>query len=160
MKKIPQNKGLALVEIVIASSIMLMVVLATSLAYNAYLQYALLNHKSVQAGYLAEEGVEVVSFFRDQGFTSHIANLSPGTTYYFYFNSSLWLSTTTPQYIDGQFLRSFVVENVARDSSDDIAASGTNDPNTKKVTVSTAYLSGHATTTQTLSTYITNINNN
>ena len=155
-----KNKGMSLVEVVIASSIMLIVVLASSSAYNAYVKYAFANESNVQAGYLLEEGVETIVFLRDRGWTSYIATLTPGTTYYLYFDGTYWTSTTTPQYVDGQFLRSFTLANVNRDSNDDIATSGTNDPNTKLVTITLNYFQGHATSTKTLSTYVANINSN
>jgi hypothetical protein len=155
-----KNSGLALVEVVIASAIMLLVVLETDSAYNTYVQYALTNQSTVQAEYLTEEGLEAVTLLRDSVWTTNIASLTPGTTYYLYFSGTAWSATTTPQYVDGQFLRSFTVANVNRDANFNIAASGTLDPNTKQITATVAYRAGHATTTQSISTYITNLNGN
>jgi type II secretory pathway pseudopilin PulG len=153
------TKAFALVEIIVASAIMLIAIIAASNAYSTYVQYALANERNVQAGYLLEETIEGVTYLRDKGWTTNIASLTAGTTYYLYFNGSLWTATTTPQYVDGQFLRSFTLSNVNRDSGDDIAVSGTLDPKTKQVTANVAFFQGHATTTQSVYTYITNINN-
>src|SRR3989344_2236130 len=142
MKKI---RGMALIEILIGAAIISMGVLAISTSYTEYYKYALANQKNIEAAYLLEEGLEVVTFFRDTSWTN-ISNLSTTTTYYLIF-SSAWATTTTAQYVDGVFLRSFNVSDVLRDGNDDIASSGTYDPNTKKVTFSTVYWQGHATTT-------------
>ncbi len=155
------TKGFGLIEVIIASAVLLVIILTTTICYNTYAQYALANQSTVQAGYLSEEGLEAITFLRDRGWTAYIAPLSVNTTYYLAFNGSTWLATTTPQYIDGQFLRSFTMRSVTRDSNDDISFGvGTVDPNTLLVTESVSYYQGHATTTKTLSTYITNINNN
>jgi prepilin-type N-terminal cleavage/methylation domain-containing protein len=155
-----KNKGMSLVEVIIASAIMLVVVLASSSAYNTYVKYAFANEENVQASYLLEEGIEAINLIRDRGWTSYVATLTSGTTYYLYFDGTYWNSTTTPQYVDGQFLRSFTVANVNRDVNDDIANSGINDPKTKMVTVTLNYFEGHATSTKVISTYMTNINGN
>lgn len=154
-----KNAGLALLEVVVASSILLVIVTTVSISYQTYLAYALANKNRVQAAYIAEEGLEAVTFLRDSGWTAYIATLSPGVTYYLYITGSMWRATTTPQYVDGQFLRSFVVANVNRDTNSEISPTGANDPNTKQITATVAYVEGHATTTQSLSIYLTNINN-
>lgn len=154
------NRGIGLVEVVIGSAVMLLVVVAVVNVYGSYISFALANQENTKANFILEEGLESVIFLRDSGWTANIATLTPGSTYYLYFNGTNWVSTTTPQYIDGNFLRSFVINNVNRDSNDDIASSGTNDPDTKKVTVTLAYFQGHATTTKTLSTYITDLYEN
>lgn len=154
------NKGIALVEMIIASAVMLAVVIATTVSYNTYVQYALANQNRVKIGYLLEEGLEAVTFLRDKGWSAYITPLSTNTTYYLYNNDTYWSATTTAQYTDGQFLRSFTIENVNRDANNDIAVAGTNDTNTKKITATVAYFEGHATTTKSISMYMTNINNN
>ena len=157
MKKI---RGSALIEIIIGAAIISSGILAAEVSYNTYLSYALGNQGSIQAAYLLEEGLEGVTFLRDKGWAGFMASLSTTTTYYLAFNVAYWASTTTPQYVDGLFLRSFSVSDVKRDGNDNIASFGTYDPNIKQVTTSISYWQGHATTTKTLSTYITNIYNN
>ena len=154
------NTGMALVEIIIGSAIISGGVLAAIVSYNTYVNYALANNKNIQASYLLEEGLEVMTFFRDSGWTANISGLSTSTTYYLNYSSGAWATTTTPQYVDGVFLRSISVSDVKRDAIDQISASGTYDPNTKKITATIDYLQGQATTTKSLSLYITNINAN
>ena len=156
--KMQKNKGMALVEIVIGSAIISVAILAASSAYGTYVNYAFANQRNVQAGYILEEGLEAVTFFRDTSWSGNIAKLSTTTTYYLTF-SSTWATTTTAQYVDGVFLRSLTISDVKRDGSDKIAGSGTYDPNTKLITATVAYPQGQATTTKSISTYITNIYN-
>jgi len=156
--------GFALVEIVIGSAIIVTAILSLISVYNTYLLHALSNSKNIQAGLLLEEGVEAVKFLRDKGWTTYIQPLSSNTTYYLSWNSglSMWTSSSTPvPYIDNKFLRTFVLEDVKRNGSDQIASSGTTDPGTKKLTVTVAYTTtGSATSTKTMSTYITNLFSN
>jgi prepilin-type N-terminal cleavage/methylation domain-containing protein len=156
MNSRPQS-GFTLIEVVIASAIIVTGVLALSEAYTRYVKFALTQEKNTQAAYLAEEGLEVITHIRDQQWSS-IRTLSTSSPRYLAWNSTSWQTTTTPQYIDGIFLRSLTVADVYRDGSDRIASSGSFDPNTKFITVSVSYPQGQTTTTKTLSTYLTNIN--
>lgn len=158
------KQGFGVIEIVIGSAIILAGIVSLMAAYTIYTKFALANDKNVQAAYLAEEGIEAVSFLRDSGWNSNIKNLSTTTTYYIAWSSSTWKSTTTPQYVDGTFLRSFAITDVSRDSGNDKISTTSSgvyyDPNTKKITVTLQYYQGHATTTQTMNTYITNLYGN
>lgn len=159
MKKI---RGSVLVEIIVGSAIIALAIVGITSAFNTYLNYALSNQKNIQSAYLLEEGLEVFSFFRDQSW-SNVSKLSTTTTYYLVFLESPtnhWATTTTPQYVDGQFLRSFTISDVKRDVNDDIAVSGTYDSNIKMITASIDYFQGHGTTTKSISTYISNLYNN
>lgn len=152
------QKGSAMVEIIIGSAIILTGILAIAVSFNTYLQYALSNQRNVESNYLAQEGLEVMAFFRDVGWANNFGSLSTTTTYYLTWNGSRWATTTSEQYIDGVFLRSITVNDLKRDSNDDISTTtGTYDPDIKQVTVSVSYFQGGATTTKTLSRYIANI---
>ena len=107
-----------------------------------------------------EEGLEVVTFLRDKGWANNIAKLSTTTIYYLSWSGTDWATTTTPQYVDGMFLRKISVADVKRDGSDRIASSGTYDPNTKQITATVEYYQGHSTTTRVMSTFITNLYSN
>lgn len=155
-----KNRGMALVEILIGAAIIAMAIVAASSSFNMYINYALANQENIKASYLLEEGLEVFTFFRDGGWTSNISNLSTNTPYYLYFTGTVWTATTTPQYVDGKFLRSIVVIDLNRDANDDISVAGTNDPNIKQITVTVSYFQGHSTTTKLTSTYISNLYNN
>ncbi len=153
MKK---TKGITLVEVLIGAAIISVGVLAAISSFNVYVSYALANEKNVGAAYLLEEGVEVMTFMRDQNWVN-ISKLSTTTTYYLTWNGSAWATTTTPQYVDGVYLRSITVSDLQRDANDDIVQNGgTYDPNTKQINSTVSYWQGHATTTKTVSTYLGN----
>ena len=156
--KMRHTKGIGLIEVVIGSAIILVGVLALIASYNTFVAYAFQNGRNIQAALLLEEGFEAVKFMRDSGWDTNIGALSPGTTYYLYFDGTKWTSTTTAQaYVDGVFLRTFTVSTVYRDAGNDIAGSGTADSNTKKLTVDVAYRTSSGTTTRSVSTYLTNL---
>lgn len=150
--------GFYLVEIIVAASIIIVVVVAIFVTFTLYLNVALTNTEKVQASYLAEEGVEALKTIRDRDWNL-IANLTAGTTYNIAFGSGIWQSTTTPVYIDNVFERQFVVERVLRDSTTkDIGASGGDDADARKVTVTVNWLGlNKATSTISIATYITDI---
>jgi type II secretory pathway pseudopilin PulG len=152
--------GMALIEIIIGSAIISTGIIAAISSYSIYVTYAFANQKNVQAAYLLEEGLEVVTFFRDKGWSSNIVPLNTSTTYYLKWEGSNWATTTTPVYVDGEFLRSIRISNVNRNVSDQISEFGTYDPNTKLVTATVDYWQGHSTTTKSISTYISNIYDN
>lgn len=148
---------MALVEILIGSAIISVGILAVSSVFSTYVQYAFANQQNVSASYILEEGLEIMTYFRDKSWTN-ISALSTSTTYYLSFSND-WATTTTPQYIDNIFLRKINITDVKRDAGDEISASGTYDPNTKKITTTVEYWQGHGTTTRAISTYITNLYN-
>lgn len=152
------KKGSAMVEIIVGVSIMLVGILVINTSYSTYMQYALSNQRNVEASYLLSEGLEAISLFRDDGWLKNISGFSTTTTYYLSFNGTKWATTTTPQYVDGFFLRAINLFDVKRDANDDITLSGgTYDSNIKLVTVTISYWQGHGTTTRTMSRYIVNI---
>jgi len=149
-----RNKGLALAEIVIGSAIILSGILAISSAYTIYLKYALANQRNVEANYLLAEGLEVMGFFRDDNYS----NIATDGTYYLSWSGTIWATTTTPEYVDGKFSRSITVAPVYRDGDFRIAESGTADSDSKFITATVSYFQGQATTTRSVSSYLTNLN--
>ncbi len=157
-KKKNRQQGLSLIEVVIATSIIVAAFLSLVSIYNTYLSRTKTNIQNLKAVYLAEEGVEAVKFLRDQSWTTNIVPLSTNTNYYFDFSGGDFKSTTTNQFIDGLYERKFVLQNVNRDINDDIVTSGgTTDSGTRLLTVSISWAYKGATTTKSISTYITNI---
>jgi prepilin-type N-terminal cleavage/methylation domain-containing protein len=151
-------KGFALVEVLVASAIILLFISALSGAYSLYIRTAFSNLRKVQAALLSEEGIEVVKTLRDSSWATNIAPLSSSTPYHITFSSGAWKATTTKIYVDGIFDRTFTVGDVYRDSLSDITSSGgTYDPNTRVVTVSVAWQNHGATTTKSIATYIANL---
>ena len=149
---------MSLVEVLFGASILSIFIVALVVVFQSFLVHSFSSMEKVQATLLAEEGLEAMKFVRDRGWEEHIGNLVSGDTYYVSFENNLWHATTVEQdMVDGRFYRTIVIEDVLRDSNDDISDSGTNDPNTKKVSSYVSWLSGEATSTVDISTYITNL---
>jgi Tfp pilus assembly protein PilV len=156
-----EKRGFSMIEALIASSICLMVFLGVAIAFRMTVKAAFNNTARLQAAYLEEEGQEAVRILRDNGWTTNIASHSSGTTFYLTWDGSTWNATSTKTYVDSFFERSVVLNDVYRNSSQDIVTNGgTLDPKTKKATVSVLWRENGATTTRSLATYLTNIFNN
>ena len=158
------KNGFGLLEIVIAVAIIGGTIF--SLAYVFLISNKLEARASnqIRANFLAEEGLEALRFLRDKSWSINLAGLNAATTYYLSFNASnsSWnVTTSNPGLIDGLYARSFGVEAVNRNGSDDIVGSGgTLDSNTKKFTVNVAWQERGAYFTTTLGTYLSDIFSN
>lgn len=157
-----KNRGVGLVEIVIASSIISLVLVAIVNVYSLVERRALANIKVLKGTELVEEGVEVVRFLRDSGWTSNIASLQVGTTYRLCCEEGVpWSISNSAPLIEDKYDRTIVISNVYRDSNFNVVSSGgTLDSGSRKVTVSVFWSEGAGTTTKTAETYLFNIFNN
>lgn len=155
-----KQAGFGLIEIIAGVAIISIFIFGLTAVSRLALRLNEKNVQNIKAGFLLEEGIEAVKILRDGGWTANIAALGVNVPYYFDFNGSAWKATTTNVFIDGVFERRFIVADVLRDASDDIASLGGPDPNTKKISISVSWLARAGTTTETLSTYITNLFNN
>jgi len=158
MRKLQFKKGFGLIEIVVGTSIISVAFLGLMSVANLSLKVLQKSSNNIKAGFLMEEGVEAIKIIRDDGW-NNISSLSNGVNYYFDFDGISWTATTTSSYIDDIFERKFILNNVERDANDDIVVSGANDPNTKKITIYVSWKENNGTTTQSFSTYITNLFN-
>ena len=160
-KNLNGNRGLTLVEVLIATSIILVFMVALFGVHNLYLKTAFSNRSIVKAAQLAEEGLEAVRFLRDSSWDTNIASLSLDTDYYPAFTGGGWQITSAKTLLDGVYERKVRFSAVYRDASADIVVSGgTLDPNTLAVVSAVSWLNGAATTTKSISTYITDIFDN
>ena len=156
-KRLKDNSGLALVEAMIATSLVLALLISLFAVHNIYLRIALANSNDVKATFLAEEALEVLRFFRDASW-ENIDSLVNGTNYSLTFNLGSWATTTSNIYIDSMFERRVVLSAVYRDGSSRIVESGgTLDPETRKITVNVSWLKRGATTTKSIATYLSNL---
>ena len=158
-----RTKGISLVEIVVASAIVVAISLAAISAVRLYAKFGFSNLKKVQAVYLAEEGLEVMRHLRDQSWAGNIAGLSAGAPYYLRLSGGVWQIIATEELI-GEFRRTVVMENVYRRNSDkNIVAQSSPEPKTldagtKKAVIS-VYFSGSGSPLG-LQGYIANLWNN
>lgn len=159
------KKGVGLVEIIVASSIISITVLVLLSVYTMVSNYSLTNIKQLKGAELAEETVEVLKFFRDSSWTKNIAPLTTGVTYHPYWNVTLvpkaWTATTSNILLENEYQVSFVLSNVNRDSNYNVVTSGgTLDAGSKKVNITVTWTDAGVTTTKKMETYLFNIFNN
>ncbi|MEI6490476.1 MAG: hypothetical protein WCO16_01795 [bacterium] len=160
MKKHP-NKGISLVEVIVAAAIIGSAVLSTMGVYANLSKLSYQNMPKIQANYLAEEGIEAVRTLRDAGWSSKISKLSTTTAYSLYWNGTNWTATTTSILIDNLFSRAFTLSDVVRDANFNIASSsGTYDSGSKMVSVTVSWPDRDGTSTKNLQGYIFNTFNN
>ncbi len=157
-----ERRGMSLVEVLIASAIIMTSVVSIIGAYGGLTSLSLNNTPRVQAAMLLEEGAEALRLMRDSGWTSQIASLGDGVQYRLAWNNNQWRATTSSALIDSRFDRYFTLSSVYRDSTsyNIVASGGVMDPGTKKATVNVAWNSKGATTTQKVELYIYNTFNN
>ena len=141
-----QRRGFTLIEVVIGTAVITTGILIIIGSFMTYVKYSLSNKNNVEASYLAEEGIEVMHYLRDKDW-ANIKFLPMDTAFYEVWNGSDWATTTVPQTIDGIFVRTINISDVA----------GNDDNNKKKVTAKVDYLQGGVTSTVSMSTYLANI---
>jgi Tfp pilus assembly protein PilV len=138
MRKNFKNSGFMIIEVLVAVSIMTASILAAMAVAQKSVYVSRQTLHTVQAAFLLEEGAENARIARDNAW-SNVATLN------------------TSEQI-GIFTRTVVASGVNRDSTtSDISASGTDDPNTKLITVTVSWPEGGSTVTKTLQFYIMNI---
>lgn len=100
----------------------------------------------------AEEGMEAVRNIRDRDYLDLVSG-----SYGLSFSSDTWSLVAAPETIDAYYQRTVLIEDVYRDGSNNIAAEGTLDPETKRVTVTVTWnWKGVLPKDTVLSTYLTN----
>ena len=136
-KRTERTRGLSSIEIVLGVSLAALILVFVTYAVVRFVNTGRDVSDRAQALYLAEEGLELLRFIRDEAW-SDIGNLTVNTSYYLDVNPSAVSITGTPESI-GYFDRRFWVANVYRNGSDDIVPSttpgSTADPQSRYVTV-------------------------
>jgi hypothetical protein len=153
------NKGVGVVESLIAISIVSFSLLGVIAAYNFFISAAMTHGDMVKAVFLAEEGQEVVRLLRDQGWAS-IEVLGLNVNYFLAFDETekSWALVTDSNVIDEIFERTVVFESVSRDINDKIVLSGgTLDPDIRKVEVRVSWNKAGRQNEKVLTTYISNL---
>ncbi len=153
-----------MIEIVIASAIISIAVFSLSSVFIMASRTETQSLDKIRANFLAEEGMEAMRFLRDKSWSGNLTSLSSGTNYYLTFNTatSKWSAgSSNPGAIDTIYTRIVTVENVYRNSFDDIVSSGgTLDPNSKKVNVNVSWQEHNFNSSTTVSTYLSDIYTN
>src|SRR3972149_2077834 len=131
------ERGISVAEVVIAIAVVSTVFSAITQVSILALRASADRNTKAKALAIAQEGMEAVRSIRDASWTTNIAGLSFGATYYITASSSQWaLTQTNPGLIENKFTRTVILDNVSRNINDDIVdTGGTNDIYTKKITV-------------------------
>lgn len=149
------KRGVSLVEIVIATSIIALTLVTLVTIYSLVAKYSLSNIRSFKATGLVEESAEILGYLRDKSWTDNIAPLAIGTTYKLFWTGTDWTATTTAPLLEGRYDVSFQLASVYRDGSFNVVSSGgTLDSRSRKATVGVAWREGTATTTKTIEVYV------
>jgi Tfp pilus assembly protein PilV len=149
--------GFFLVEVVVATAVIAVVLLALIGAISKSVEVSTLALQKTQAAYLLDEGSEALKFVRN-GSWNTIANLADDTNYYLTWSAGAWTVTDEPQAVDG-FTRSFVLSSVYRDSGGDIVVDGgTLDTGTRKAVLTVTWSGQNGSLTENLPLYLANIN--
>lgn len=153
-----ERRGISVIEVIIGTAILVGVFIVVGSIAQYALNLTNASNGRIRSSFLATEGVEAVKTMRDRGYSAAIAALTPDTTYYLVFSSGQWDATTTATVIDGKFTRTFVMQDVSRNALDRIVSSGgTNDPDTKKITITVAWAERGVSRQDSISTYLTNL---
>lgn len=117
-----KGAGFSIVEVIVGLSIAVSILTFTSYAIVKFVNAGRDASARTKAIYLAEDGLELLRYKRDQNWTN-ISSLPLNTNRYLSVGTSTVAITTTQEIIDGYY-RSFRVTNVYRNPiTDDIVAS-------------------------------------
>ncbi len=163
--KTNNKKGVSLVEIIIASSIISLTLLVLVSVYSSVARYSLANVKALKATQLVEEAVEVLKYLSNSGYSSNISTLSDNTEYYLFWdpsvNSGSWTATTSNILLEDKYEVNFTLSPVYRDGSFNVVSSGGSlDTDSKKATITISWDDGSVTNTKSTESYIFNIFDN
>jgi len=156
INSIKKNIGVGLIEVVIVSSLVLVIFSGLMSVFNFYIKKSVTLTDNIKAEFLAEEALEALRVLRDGDF-ANLSSLPRDTYRYLYWNGTGWLATSTPEVIDGIFTRKFKVFDVYRDGAGNIAPAGTLDAEILLAETSVIWQDNQATSTRTISTYLSNV---
>lgn len=158
MIRILYQKGISIVEVVIASAIISVSMISITNVYGNFLTLSLANTEKVQAVFLLDEGVEVIKTMRNYAW-SNISSSNVNTTYYLTWQNSRWQSTTTPNTVDNKFIRTFTVSDVYRDVStlNIVSNGGVLNNDSKVVNLDVSWDYKGATSSKQISFYVFNL---
>lgn len=152
---------MGVVEIIVVVGIVATSFFAVSQVASNFVNRSAKDSNFNKAVQLSKEGVEAVRTLRDATWAGNIASKSVDTWYYPTNNGTSWsLTLTNPGLVEGIFSQTVKFDRVYRDAQDDIAASGAEDINIRKVTSKVDWFNGAATQSVSLETYVSNYLNN
>ncbi len=137
MRASSQSQGFSVIEIVIASAIIVTVVSAAAAAWQAYLKISNTAARNTEASLFSVEAAEALHIMRDQSWSSKIVPLALNTAYQLYWNGAQYQATTSQILLQSQFVRTMTLSSIMRDGNSNIVSSGgTVDSNARKINIS------------------------
>ena len=129
-----EERGLSLIEILITSSVLITVVTGMVGALQLYMRLAAGDRDKAQAASLTQEASEALQLMRDIDWTD-IEALQEDTAYQLYWSGSVYTATTTDILLNDKYVRTFTLSTLYRDGNDNVAESGTEDENGRRVLI-------------------------
>ena len=156
------GQGQTLIEILIGITVGAIIIGGTAGALVVTFKASLENKSFQNVSYLNQELMDNVTSFSEANWRNvYDLNKSPNQ-YYINIVSGGFAAVTGPEniVIEGvSYDRSFTVDNVNRDANGDISDTGTDDPSTQKITVTTSWQSAGETKTIPFVKYLTRSRN-
>lgn len=152
-----RQRGLSVVEVAIGVSIAAVTIAFMTHAIVRYASAGTENLDRTRAVFLAEEGLELARYLKDDSWTN-MSSLANGTAYYFVISTTTIGTTTSSSVINGTYTRTITAWPVYRATSgDDIVASTSGvakaiDANTKLITARVTW----GTASVSMSEYVAN----
>ena len=152
-----KQNGYGLIEIIIVSSIGIIVFLSVSVFLNSFLRIAIHNINTTEALFLAKSSLEQARAIRDEDW-ANISSLNIDDSYHFDSDEASpekWeaqLGTKS----ENKYTIWITVSEVQRDGDDDIVLVGGTDDNTLKITSNVSWLTPNGTEQISLFGYLTN----
>ncbi len=144
------SRGISIVEIIVAAAIISVSVVGIVGAIQVYLKIVYENTRETQAVLLLDETAEALQYLRDTSYATNFATTTSSVTYTLYWNGTGYQLATSTITLPYNMSRTLTLSAVNRDGGDQIVTSGgTVDPDTKKATITIAWLYKNATTTIT-----------
>ena len=152
------SSGFSLLEIVVAVGIVATALVFIMGALALGVRVLRVQAETREAIFLAEEGAEATRFLRDADWTSYVATLTPGVTYYAVRSGQTWvMQTANPGFIQNRYTRTIVLARVYRDANGAIAPSGNEDQNARSFIVAVTWSGTFGSHTVSVPGYVMNI---
>lgn len=146
------SRGISIVEVLVGLGILLIVGIFISVTVFQFSESRKTILEDINRVLLAEEAYEIIRYSRDIDW-SLVSSLSLNVPHYLDLSTTTIAFTNTPELINNKFNRSFVLDSVYRNSSDEIVSSTTPsasiDVNSRALSIYVSSDSG-TTTTQSL----------
>ena len=154
--KLKINKGFTLLEIIVSMAIAALILPALGSVFTFALNSSSVGDKTTSANIKAQEQLEAIYYLKEKDWDSVPVNTSSTAYYQLDKSSGDWVlsaETTTPASVDG-YVSTVQVFSVARDGAGNLQATGTIDPDTKKMVSKVTWVDKEQEEV-TLSSYVT-----